>query len=396
MPARHTPLPELAGLPVPELVGAVTRRLGVVNPLLREVVTLHLETLVAAAEWNVPEVLTEQFRWERTRLAGAGVTLRYRELHDAVLGELDAHLDRVSHARLRVLYSRAESADRETPVPTTPDALGPGARAYLDAALAGDTAAAVGVVRTALARGASAPVVIREVLQPAQVETGRLWQDGLLSVAEEHRVTGITARCLGLFDGLAPPRVETGERRPRMLASTVGEEGHDLGLRMLAEVMTAGGWDVEYLGAGVPADDLVTHVGRTRPDVLALSATLAAHVPLVAAVVDGVRAGSSAGPKVLVGGRAFTSRPDLAGALGADGWACDADAALEQCRVWVGLDPAPVDVPVSLDGLGELARRYRIDAHHVSGALDLLATHSGISREELQQRLDGHASRPGT
>lgn len=173
-----------------------------------------------------------------------------------------------------------------------------------------------------------------------------------------------------------------------MLASTVGEEGHDLGLRMLAEVMTAGGWDVEYLGAGVPADDLVTHADSTRPDVLALSATLAAHVPPVAAVVDGVRAGENPGLKVLVGGRAFSSRPDLADALGADGWASDADTALEQCRVWAGLDPAPVDAPVSLDGLDQLAQRYRIDANHVSGALDLLAAHSGISREELQQRLD--------
>lgn len=387
MPVRHTPLPELAALPVPELAGSVARRLAMPTALLGEVVSLHLQTLVAATEWNAPELLSEQFRWERSRLVSAGVALRDAELHEAVLGELDAHVDRVTHARLRVLYAAARQAERDAPPRPDHTPLADRAADYLAAALDGDVPRAAEVVRRALRAGAGAAEVIREVLQPAQVETGRRWELGQISVAEEHRATHVTSRCMGLFSdsagGLVPPA--SGAAAPRMLAAAVGTEGHDLGLRMLGEVVGADGWEIDFLGGSVPVADLVRHTERTRPEVLALSATLAGHVSLVADVVRELRAGPAADVRVLVGGRAFSQQPDLARAVGADGFAADADSAVALCREWRPAPPAAV--PEDTTALTSLAARYRIDPHHVAGALDLLAAHAGVSREELEARL---------
>ena len=110
--------------------------------------------------------------------------------------------------------------------------------------------------------------------QPAQVEVGRLWQAGLITIAQEHFISAVTQTCLALV--ATPNDRVSGRATSRLVASAVGSEGHDLGLRMLCELLQNEGWETEFLGAGVPGPDLVAFVATVRPEVVALSVTLPA------------------------------------------------------------------------------------------------------------------------
>jgi methanogenic corrinoid protein MtbC1 len=88
---------------------------------------------------------------------------------------------------------------------------------------------------------------------------------------------------------------------------------------MLAGVLEAEGWEVLFLGATLPLGDLVALAESEVPDVVALSTTMAAHVPHAREAV--LRLGElDEPPLVAVGGQAFTDEAS-ARAIGADLWA---------------------------------------------------------------------------
>lgn len=262
------------------------------------------------------------------------------------------------------------------------------AERYLQAGMAGRRTEAVAVVREVLDRGVSPQRVAAHLLVPAQVEVGRRWEAGEVSVAEEHQVTDLTHTCLSILGALRPARPLEPDS-PRLVAATVGDEGHGLGLRLLADTMEQAGWWVEYLGSGVPDDVLVAHVARVRPLVLALSATVGEHVGAAGDLVGRLRRDpATAAVRVLVGGRAVQGRPDLLETIGADGWAATPEEAVAVCAAWL---PAPPPVPRGeardLGSDHDLSSRYRFAERHMAGALALLAEQSGLSVVELRARL---------
>jgi methanogenic corrinoid protein MtbC1 len=94
---------------------------------------------------------------------------------------------------------------------------------------------------------------------------------------------------------------------------------------MICDVLEMEGWDTVFLGATVPIEDLVAMVRERRPDVVALSASIAPHLGRVRATIDAIRgAMPGAAPLIAVGGRAFADDPGLAERLGADLTATDA------------------------------------------------------------------------
>ena len=120
-----------------------------------------------------------------------------------------------------------------------------------------------------------------------------------------------------------------------LVATSVGTEAHEVGIRMISDLMEQAGWRTTYLGADVPHSDVIESVAQHRADVLAVSATMAGHLRGVRELIALLRADPRCrGVRVLVGGRPFTINSQLAAAVGADGWAPGALEALELCRSW--------------------------------------------------------------
>ena len=199
--------------------------------------------------------------------------------------------------------------------------------AYFAAIRAGKLRSALAAANQAMDAGADLFTVYIEMLQPAMREVGRLWQENEMTVADEHLATAITQTVMAnLYTrGVGANGVEG----PTIVASCADNERHEVGLRMLCDLLELDGWDTTYLGATVPIESLVELVQKARPDVLALSATIAPHVPRVRNAIEAVRdAMDGDAPLIIVGGRPFLERPDLAARVGADETAADARAAV--------------------------------------------------------------------
>lgn len=205
---------------------------------------------------------------------------------------------------------------------------------YLDAILGGSRREAFGVIELARAEGMEIRALYMDVLQPAMREIGRLWQENRITVADEHLATAITQAAMArVYADLFRAQPEPGLL---LVAACADQERHELGLRMICDVLEMEGWDTVFLGASVPVEDLVRMVRARRPQVVALSASTA---PQVARVRDAIRAirgsevhdggGAAAQPLIAVGGRAFMQDPALAARLGADLTASDAAEAAE-------------------------------------------------------------------
>jgi MerR family transcriptional regulator, light-induced transcriptional regulator len=204
--------------------------------------------------------------------------------------------------------------------------------AYLAALRAGDRRRAFAVVDAARRGGLDILDLYLDVLQPALREIGRLWQENELTVAEEHLATAISQIVMArIYTEEVAQAMESPNRR--LVAACADTERHEVGLRMVCDILERDGWDVFYLGAAVPASSLAQLVRERHPDAVLLSASLAPHVPQVRKMIESVRdVTREAPPYLLVGGRAFLDDPELAQRVGADATAMDARDALDHLR----------------------------------------------------------------
>lgn len=181
-------------------------------------------------------------------------------------------------------------------------------RLYLDALRADDGPSAYRIASSALQEGIETPELCQRVIAPAMHEIGRLWEQGALTVADEHLATALTHRVLAALR--PPPAADRGDAgappRGRVMLAAVEGEQHALGLRMAADILEDSGFHTIYLGADVPTDALLQAVSSLSPDRLVLSATMPEMAPRLAEVSDSLR---RAHPQVglLVGGQAASS-----------------------------------------------------------------------------------------
>lgn len=185
---------------------------------------------------------------------------------------------------------------------------------YLRAQIAGDRREAVRVV---VEDGLAAGVTIRElqtdVVRAAQQEIGRLWQLNLVSVAQEHMATAISQLVLSaLFERAAAS--EALERR--LVIGCVEGERHEFPARLVADYLELAGFEVRYLGADVPHDDLVAIIRDERPHAIGLSVTMSLNVPALREAVSRIRVITDA--PIMVGGAAVVWAPRLAAELGVE------------------------------------------------------------------------------
>ena len=202
---------------------------------------------------------------------------------------------------------------------------------YVVALRAGDRRRALAVVDEARAAKLDLATLYLEVFQPSLREMGRLWQENEITVADEHLATAITQIAMGRlyveFCSSAKPNGRT------LLAACGADERHELGLRMVCDLLELEGWDARFLGAAVPDDDLVAMVLEHRPDALALSASIAPHLPPLRATIQAVRAACGAAvPYIIVGGRPFLDDDTLMQRVGADAMGRDAAEAALRLR----------------------------------------------------------------
>jgi MerR family transcriptional regulator, light-induced transcriptional regulator len=145
-------------------------------------------------------------------------------------------------------------------------------RTYGDALRAADGAAAERVALECLREGIGIEALYGRVIAPAMWRIGCLWEEGVITVADEHLATALTHRVMASAYGSSFGHATT--RPGRILLAVVEGQRHALGLRMAADVLELGGYEVNYLGEDVPLDALIDAIESRQPDLIGLSSTL--------------------------------------------------------------------------------------------------------------------------
>ncbi len=196
---------------------------------------------------------------------------------------------------------------------------------YLNILLHGSRHEARKLIMEAVSDGLPIRDIYLHVFQPVQYEIGRLWQVNEISVAQEHYATAVTQLVMAQLY----PYIFAGERSGNILvAACVGNELHEIGVRMVADFFELAGWDTFYLGANTPAESIVQAVTQRRANLLAVSATMAMHVSRVVQLIEAVRSSPAGEVNILVGGYPFNVAPNLWQRVGADGYAAEAETAV--------------------------------------------------------------------
>ena len=134
---------------------------------------------------------------------------------------------------------------------------------------------------------------------------GERWHEGAMSPAHEHLATSVVRRVLDwLLDAYVPAA-----RAPRLVVATPAGEHHELGAMLSAAAAVAEGWAVVYLGANLPAPDIVAAAQQVRARAVALSAVYGNRGGTLAEVKRTARA-LPRGITLFAGGRVIDASTD--------------------------------------------------------------------------------------
>ena len=306
----------------------------------------HFERIIidvaAAIRFARPDLLASAMLWQRDAFASRGFDVGILVAAFGVLQEvLASHLPAahvppceqfLDHA-VRTVRSHEAHPDRAL----TPDT--PASREslhLLQHLLEGDRRTAIDRVLHAVDTGMPIQTAYMEVVVPALREIGRMWHIGELSIAEEHLCTEAIRSLLAVLAHRGPAPTPSGFTA---VTAAVSGNGHDLAVRIVSDFLEADGFRPICLGADVPDAEVLQAVTFFDADIVVLSATLIGHLRSIRRAIDLLRREGPAGVRIIVGGSAFASAPDLWRDLGADGWAADADQAPSLARSL--LDGAP-------------------------------------------------------
>ena len=191
--------------------------------------------------------------------------------------------------------------------------------------LGADEAAAVAHFESVRAREHSYSTLLTHFLAPAAQLLGELWKQ---DVCDFFEVTIGVGRLQTLMDRVPTPEpLSAADLRRRALLIALPGETHVLGVRMVAKVLEATGWDVT-VEEHLPAEHNARTVAREWFGVVGITISTDLRVELAARTVATVRR-ASLNPRVsfMAGGSALTEQPELALQIGAEAVGFDAPTA---------------------------------------------------------------------
>ncbi len=370
-----------------------------------EDIEFHLAHLSAAILASSPALFASYIGWAGTVMSAAGIDpVDMREslvcLQDVVAEQLSEGMADVATNYVGAALERLVELQPEVPS----DLLRNEEHAelageYFRLLLACQRHAAGHLILNAVDSGMAIREVYLHVFQPCQRELGRLWQAGRITVAQEHYCTAATQL---IMSQLAPRLFTTERNGRRAVIACVAGETHEVGTRMIADLLELAGWDTIYLGANVPVRGVVQTLVEHRADLLVSSVTMTYHLPAMIELIAAVRAEPACSAiRVMVGGRLFDAEPGLWQRVGADGHAADTD---EACRLADRLADPNLNGVRRLEPSRNLSRETVPPAparmsHNLYDALgrvnsEVVALNRGMARKNAEvERLHAEVSR---
>lgn len=196
-----------------------------------------------------------------------------------------------------------------------------------DAILNGDSDSARDIAKILKERNVSPLDVVNNAIKPAMDEVGKRYER-LEIFLPELVLAGEAAQ--EVLDVILPKEGETSFIRGKVVIGTIYGDIHDIGKNIVAAMLRANGYKVIDLGNDVPPRNFVEVAKREGAKIIGISCLLTPSMYYMRDVItrlidEGIRDKFY----VIIGGAAVY--PDWAREIGADGWAKDAERAVQLC-----------------------------------------------------------------
>jgi methylmalonyl-CoA mutase cobalamin-binding domain/chain len=198
-----------------------------------------------------------------------------------------------------------------------------------DATLVGNAPVVLDLTNSGLEMGLDPETMLFEALIPSLEEVGARFERGDFFVPEML----IAGRAMaGALEVLRPLLAETGiEPVGTFVMGTVKGDVHDIGKNLVNIMLEGAGFHVIDLGVQVSPERFVEAIRDHKPDIVGFSAFLTTTMPMFKANINALeKAGLRDQVIVMVGGAPVTQ--EYADAVGADGYASDASAAVKRAK----------------------------------------------------------------
>lgn len=200
-------------------------------------------------------------------------------------------------------------------------------QSYLDSLLDGDRNACRNVLGEALQTGMPANTVYTELFWPVMQEIDSRYRDNQIDQITQNMATRVNRTLVDQLQSKLPRRDSRGRK---MILICANDEPEELGAQMCADLFESDGWEVKFLGGGVPNDEVLQLIGNERPDMLFIYGTKPSGCPDVRKLIDMSREiGSCPDMRILVSGGVFNRAEGLWEEIGADMFAATAKEALD-------------------------------------------------------------------
>ncbi|HUZ21920.1 MAG TPA: corrinoid protein [Acidimicrobiales bacterium] len=202
-----------------------------------------------------------------------------------------------------------------------------------DQTLVGNAPAVLELTNAGLGMGMPPEKLLFEALIPSLEEVGARFERGDFFVPEMLIAGKAMA---GALEVLRPLLAETGvETIGTIVMGTVKGDVHDIGKNLVNIMLEGAGFHVIDLGVQVAPERFVEAIQEHKPDIVGFSAFLTTTMPMFKANINALeKNGLRDQVIVMVGGAPVTQ--EYANAVGADGYAADASAAVSRAKDLIG------------------------------------------------------------
>ena len=210
-----------------------------------------------------------------------------------------------------------------------------------DDTLVGNAPSVLELTEQGLAMDVGPDELLFEALIPSLEEVGARFERGDFFVPEM-LVAG--KAMAGALEVLRPLLAETGaETMGTFVMGTVKGDVHDIGKNLVNIMLEGAGFQVIDLGVQVAPERFIEAIQEHQPDIVGFSAFLTTTMPMFKANINALeKAGLRDQVLVMVGGAPVTQ--EYADAVGADGYAADASAAVAKAKALIAARRASATV----------------------------------------------------
>lgn len=194
-------------------------------------------------------------------------------------------------------------------------------KTYLDSLIEGNKEYARNLIMNLYEEGLELEYIYFNILEKALKRIGGLWESGSIEIWQEHFISETTTDIMKEIKIKESKNVKSrfGNNSHTIILLNSGSEFHNIGIKMISDILEIEGFNTIYLGSNVPVQSLINAIELKRPKFVAISTTIPYNIDSSINMINAIKSYfRNKAPKIIIGGLAFINLDDVCVITGAD------------------------------------------------------------------------------